>query len=314
MNLRDHLEKLHYFKVVAELGSIHKASEALRIAQPSLSSSIRILEEAIGKELFIRNHKGVQLNQNGHILYEFSSKFFADLKEIEFKLARESESYEGHLKLGFYESIAIYYWPHFMNIFAKKYPLIGLSLSSARSTYLLDRLTKRDLDFIVSVEPLKSKNIYSEILYEDTFQFFTCNYRIKGNAPISKSDLLKVPFILFSSAKVQGSMTLTEYLGRNDILPTTIYQVESFEAAAEMALQGLGVAVLPNRVAVHRLKQLDQAGQYKIVKVNDLNQNEFGKHQIVASCLIENSEKIIFKKLFEVLRNLEPDKEAPHQM
>ena len=54
------LQQLKYVVVTEECGSISDAAEQLFIAQPSLSKSIRLLEEELGFALFVRERKGVK--------------------------------------------------------------------------------------------------------------------------------------------------------------------------------------------------------------------------------------------------------------
>lgn len=56
---------LKYFIVTAELQHMSRAAEQLNITQPSLSASIKRLENEIGFELFDRNKRGITLNEYG---------------------------------------------------------------------------------------------------------------------------------------------------------------------------------------------------------------------------------------------------------
>lgn len=76
MHLRDHLEKLHYFFEVAKAGSIKAASETLHITQPSITKSIKILEEVVGRPLFIRQPRGMSLTEEGELFTEILSRAF----------------------------------------------------------------------------------------------------------------------------------------------------------------------------------------------------------------------------------------------
>src|SRR5258706_7748140 len=62
-------KRLGYFLHIAELGSLTKASEQLNIAQPSLSRQVRLLEEELGVDLFIRRRRGMVLTEAGELLH-----------------------------------------------------------------------------------------------------------------------------------------------------------------------------------------------------------------------------------------------------
>lgn len=53
---------LFYFKVIAEEGTVSKAAEKLRIGQPTLSAQLKQFEDALGVQLFERQHKKTDLN------------------------------------------------------------------------------------------------------------------------------------------------------------------------------------------------------------------------------------------------------------
>lgn len=62
------LHQLRYFVAAAEAGSISRAAERVRVAQPSLSAQIRKLEHFVGTPLFDRVGRGVVLTDAGRAL------------------------------------------------------------------------------------------------------------------------------------------------------------------------------------------------------------------------------------------------------
>ena len=56
---------LLYFWMVAREGSITRASELLHLAQPTLSSQLRKLEQSIGAKLFDRTGRNLVLTETG---------------------------------------------------------------------------------------------------------------------------------------------------------------------------------------------------------------------------------------------------------
>lgn len=67
---------LYYFKYVVEEGSIVRASEILRIGQPSISMQIKMLEDQLQTKLFERKNKKLIPTEAGKIVYEYASQIF----------------------------------------------------------------------------------------------------------------------------------------------------------------------------------------------------------------------------------------------
>ena len=62
------LNQLKYAIIVSKAKSMNEAAKKLFISQPSLSASIKELEEEIGIELFRRTNKGIFITQTGRNL------------------------------------------------------------------------------------------------------------------------------------------------------------------------------------------------------------------------------------------------------
>jgi len=67
---------LLYFYTVAREGSIARACELLRLAQPTISGSIRALEDSLGEKLFERAGRGLQLTEMGRLVYNYAEQIF----------------------------------------------------------------------------------------------------------------------------------------------------------------------------------------------------------------------------------------------
>lgn len=60
---------LEYFCVLAESRSVNRAAQTLHISQPSLTKSLKSMEEELGLRLFIRSHTGISLTPEGEKVY-----------------------------------------------------------------------------------------------------------------------------------------------------------------------------------------------------------------------------------------------------
>lgn len=71
---------LRYFREIARFGSMTAAARDLGLTQPSLSSSMRRLEEDLDATLFFRHRTGVTLTEAGTELLRHSDEVFAALE------------------------------------------------------------------------------------------------------------------------------------------------------------------------------------------------------------------------------------------
>jgi LysR family transcriptional activator of nhaA len=67
---------LLYFWMVAKRGSIARAGEELRLAQPTISGQLRALEESLGEKLFVRQGRRLALTEAGRVVYRYADEIF----------------------------------------------------------------------------------------------------------------------------------------------------------------------------------------------------------------------------------------------
>jgi len=110
-----------YFYVTAQFGSITKASDYLKISQPSLSAQIKTLEENLGFALFSRNGRAIELTAKGKIFYRYCGKMFQDLEGVnKFLSAKDDEEIE-NLKIAVSDQVERPFVAEVIGKFIKKY-------------------------------------------------------------------------------------------------------------------------------------------------------------------------------------------------
>lgn len=73
---------LLYFWTVAKEGSIVRACDQLRLAQPTVSAQIRALEESLGDRLFLRVGRRLVLTEFGRMVYSYADEIFGLGREL----------------------------------------------------------------------------------------------------------------------------------------------------------------------------------------------------------------------------------------
>ena len=94
------LELYRIFYVVAKNNHMTKASEELFISQPAISQAIKKLENQIGGTLFLRSNKGMELTEEGKMLYEHIKGALELIDNAENEFTSFKDLSKGEIKIG----------------------------------------------------------------------------------------------------------------------------------------------------------------------------------------------------------------------
>lgn len=86
------LQQLRYVITVAKYGTFREAARQLYMAQSSLSSSIKDLEEEYGIQIFERSKKGIEITKEGAMLLEFADQIVAQADQLDYRYLRATEN------------------------------------------------------------------------------------------------------------------------------------------------------------------------------------------------------------------------------
>lgn len=85
------IQQLKYVLTVADKGTISGAAQALYIAQPSLTSAIKELEQELGITIFNRTNKGTVISRDGEVFLGYARQVVEQVNLLE-------EKYKGEKK------------------------------------------------------------------------------------------------------------------------------------------------------------------------------------------------------------------------
>ena len=118
--------QLRTFSCVAELGSLSKASDTLRVAQPALSRQIKLLEHELRAELFTRNGRGMVLTDAGRLLLARTSGIVRQIDQIRDEIQSAGGPPSGRVVLGLVPTVSCVISARLARRTVDKYPGISL--------------------------------------------------------------------------------------------------------------------------------------------------------------------------------------------
>ena len=122
------LRRLGYFVVLAEELHFGRAARRLRIAQPSLSQQIRVLERELGVELVTRGARGVELTAAGGALLAEGRRTLVQAERAEEAARRAARGEIGALIVGFMGSAGRNLLPAVVRTFRERHPGVALEV------------------------------------------------------------------------------------------------------------------------------------------------------------------------------------------
>ena len=233
------MELYYNFYVVAEYGNISKAAERLFISQPAVTKSIKNLENSLGIKLFNRTSKGVNLTDEGKMLYNHVKNAFMEIEAGEKLIKKLKDKSLGVVRIGISNTLCKYYFMPYLKKFHELYPNIKIEITNRVTLETLDLLEKGTLDCA----------IVSKVNNENRFHFYELMkiqdiFVSKNKAPKKTLTLLELQEypMLFLEKKNATRKYIDEYLIKNHTNLQIDIEISSMEFLVEFAKIGLGVA------------------------------------------------------------------------
>jgi len=123
------LASFRFFEAAAQTGSFVKAAEQLHVTHGAVSRQVRLLEDALGVELFERRNRAVFLNPAGRSLHATTFSVFEQLEGAVYRLQQSAR--EEVLVLSCEPTIAMKWLIPRLPAFHKENPDINLHLVAA---------------------------------------------------------------------------------------------------------------------------------------------------------------------------------------
>jgi DNA-binding transcriptional LysR family regulator len=290
MNVLDHLEKLAILIAISESGSLRQAAWRLNISQPAVTRSLKILERACGGELVRRTQKGATLTPRGYSTLALAKEVNDCVYRHQSNLKSFDKELNGKIEIGTYESIAVYYWPSILRELQTALPQVQISLRTGRSEALEKSVLKGEVDFIVSVSPKKHRGLASVELYRDHFELYVLN----GVNPTAMSTV-----IAFHEAIANFETTVRASLEKYGPHVKRRITTDSFEVVRAMTAGGVGIGVMPTRIASATFFQQQGAS---LIPITGGAMKGASEHVIAASYLESRKEHPLIRSMLKMIQ------------
>ncbi|MCM3610660.1 LysR family transcriptional regulator [Planococcus sp. MERTA32b] len=227
-------------KILAEEGNMRKASERLFLSQPALSQRLQSIEKEWGQQLFIRSQKGLTPTPAGELVINYANEMLQRKEEIFEVLHTLTSKVHGTLKIACASIIGQNWLPKVLKDFVTLYPQAKIQLITGWSSEITRALYEGEahIGIVRGHTDWKGKKIH---LFRDTL--YLVDKEIDSLEQVLETER---PFIQFKSDSNYYEEIQQWWQKHFASNPKRQITVDQIETCKQMAVNGIGYAILPS--------------------------------------------------------------------
>ena len=251
------LDLYRIFITVAKYKSFSKASNELYMTQPAVSQAIMQLERELETRLFTRSYKGVNLSNEGMILYEYINSAMYLINIGEQKILETKNLMIGELKIGVGDTISRYFLLKYLEKFHSKYPNIKLKITNSTTLELCEILKSGDIDIAVCNFPIDAQGFELKKCLEIE-DIFVCGekYKYLLERKVSFEEIANLSLI-FLESNSNSRRYVEKFMKSKGVKIVPEIELGSHELLLEFAKINLGVACVVKEFSKEYLERGD---------------------------------------------------------
>jgi DNA-binding transcriptional LysR family regulator len=261
------LKDLHTLQIVAEVGSMAKASERLALSQPAISKAIADMEHTFGAALLDRSSRGVELTECGRLLVERTRVVFDEIRQGVTDIEQTSDPTRGVVRIGTTDPVTGVV-SEIIGHLVRKYPRISYHVVVSDKDALERDLRERTLDIALTrwaPSPL-ADDLAAEVLFKSPLAVMAERRHslLRQKKRLSLADLMGEQWTLSPPDSFLGRAVVDLFRRHKLPLPPTVVTTISIYMRLNLLAGGRFLTVLPMQM----LRHLSNSGWLRAVNVD----------------------------------------------
>lgn len=249
---------LHYFWVTAKAGGVMRAGEQLHTTPQTLSGQIKLLEGWLGRKLFRKSGRQLELTDDGRVALRYADQIFNLGVELE-AAVRQARGGQRVLefRVGVADSVAKSIAYHLLEPALLVSEPVRLICIEGKFPDLLAQLALQRLDLVVADEPMSrrtSVKAFNHPLGRTAMSFFcapTLMSQIKGRFPACLNGMP----MLIHGASASVRQQFEGWLIRHELQPHIVGEFDDGALMTAFGRQGRGVFMAPTVLEAETVAQ-----------------------------------------------------------
>lgn len=243
------LRQLRYIHEVAQRGlNVTAAAEALYTSQPGVSKQIRLLEEELGVDVFVRSGKHLsEITPAGQRILEHARLLLGEVENIERVAAEFHDTDRGDLSIATTHTQARYALPPVITAFRKRYPRVTLHLHQGSPPQIAKMAADGQADFAIATEAMHH---FDSLVMLPCYRWNRC-VLVKPEHPLTKlkqlqlRDIAQYPIVTYTFG-FTGRSKLDQAFAAHGLKPDVVLTAVDADVIKTYVRLGLGIGIIAN--------------------------------------------------------------------
>jgi LysR family cys regulon transcriptional activator len=241
------IQQLRYVFETARRGlNVSEAAEALFTSQPGVSKQIRLLEEELGVDIFVRHGKRlVAITEPGQAILNIATRVLRDLDNIR-QVSREFAAEDvGELTIATTHTQARYALPPVVAEFTRRYPKVRLVLHQGNPGQVCDEVSSGEADIGIATEGIEG---YQGIVSLPCYQWNRCviappDHPIFAARSLTLEEIAKYPIVTYDFA-FSGRSLINKAFDARGLAPNIVLTAIDADIIKTYVRLGLGIGIV----------------------------------------------------------------------
>jgi DNA-binding transcriptional LysR family regulator len=269
------IRQLRYFIAIANAKSYSTAAKSLFVTQPTLTWTIQKLESDLNSKLFYNSDRGIELTENGQLLYEQGKNIVKEIDNLTEQIRGQEDTAEKSLKIGITVLLSIKYMQS-ISEFISTHSNIKMALVQKGSKRIQEMVSTGELDLGLVSFPIYYDNLEIEP-FASPLPHYDVSVVVSNDNPLASDKILKLidlkdeAFSILSDDFVLGNL-IYDRCHEVGFDPTVIFQNENWEVLLENVAISNSITFLPTEFSAIATRK-----DVKWIKLEDkINQIDIG--------------------------------------
>lgn len=241
------LQQLRYLcEVVRQNLNVSDAAGALFTSQPGISKQIKLLEEELGLDVFVRNGKRlVAVTEPGETVVSIAQRILLEAENLKRVGEEFSSRLGGTLRIATTHTQARYILPSVVQRFIALYPNVTLNLHQGSPMQIAEMVRSGEVDIGIATEAIE---LFEDLVMLPCYEWNRCVVTPPGHPLLKKKildirDIAQYPIITYDFA-FTGRSKINKAFEAQGLTPNVVLTAIDADVIKTYVEMGLGIGIM----------------------------------------------------------------------